>query len=160
MAASAAHQVSRVYYACQADCWQIPGALAGPMAQVTAAGPPVLFRAWLDAFQRPKYATFRRWYPRMQARWRISSLLVSLLLILIISLVLIAHDAVSDNYRLEALSHERFLAHLRTPHGLLQLFSFSAGALAAICGFLAGVVWVDSRANGPFRVRLHVEFGT
>ena len=134
------------------------------MAQEAAADQSMphgsVFRAWLEAFLHPSFATFQRWYPRMQARWRVISLLVSLLLILIAILVLIAHDAISDDYIVGALSLDRFLTYLHSPHGLFQLFSFFAGTLAGIYGFPALVAWFAYRAIGPYHLRFHVALGT
>ena len=56
------------------------------MAQETADAISIpaggIIWAWIDALAHPEFATFQRWFPLMQVRWRRLSLAVSLFLIL------------------------------------------------------------------------------
>jgi uncharacterized membrane protein YGL010W len=119
-----------------------------------------MLRAWVNAMLHPKFETYARWYLRMNARWRRISLAVSLPLLLVASLVVIAHDAIYVSNGIQALTLSRFLSYLDSPHGLFELFALSAGALLAIFAFPATAALFAHRSNGRYRTRFYIAYCT
>lgn len=126
------------------------------MAQETAASITVpdgtIWRAWLDALSRPRFSTFARWYPRMGQRWRGFSLVVSLVLVVITAFI---HVAAVD---LTA-SHGMF-AYIVSPGELLRVCFVVARSVTILLLMPLAVAWIARRRIGPYRLRVHVAFGT
>lgn len=62
------------------------------MAKEKVGGNPVpegsLMRAWVDVALHPRFETLQRWFPLLAARWRLISLVATLILIGIEGLVI------------------------------------------------------------------------
>jgi hypothetical protein len=134
------------------------------MAQETVASMTApeggLLRAWTEAFLRPKYETYARWYLRMNARWRRISLAVSLPLALIAILVVIAHDAMYVGNSIQALTPGRFLSYLGSPHGVFELLDMFAAALVAIVAIPAIAAVFAHRSIGRYSIRSYIAYCT
>lgn len=134
------------------------------MAQKTAASMAVpdgkIWRAWLDAFLHPRFETYARWYLRMNARWRRTSLAASLPLLIAAAFVVIAHDAMHINYGIQTPTVSRFLSYLGSPHGLFELFALFAGAMAGLIAIPAVAAVCGHRSVGRYRARYYIAYCT
>lgn len=127
------------------------------MAQETAASMTAprtwIFYAWLDAALRPKFATFQRWFPLMKARWRMTSLLVSLVLTFVTAFAQIALAAYSANRSADALTPGTLSAYLPSPAGLFRAFFFGPCAVVTLFPMPAAVALIAPRSLGPYAIR-------
>jgi hypothetical protein len=126
------------------------------MAQETAASMTAadgqIWRAWLDALLRPKFSTFARWYPRMGRCWRVSSLALSLVLVVITAFI---HVVMAD---LTA-SQGKF-AYLISPGELIRVGFVVTRSVTILLLIPLAIAWIARRRIGPCRLRVHVIYGT
>ena len=127
------------------------------MAQETAAGMTAprawVFYAWLDAALHPRFATFQRWFPLMKARWRMLSLIVSLVLILITACAGIALAAYSTMHTADALAPGNLFAYLTDPNGLSRAIFYGPCAIVTLFAMPAAVALISPRRLGPYSIR-------
>lgn len=127
------------------------------MAQETAASMTAprawVFYAWLDAALHPRFATFQRWFPLMKARWRMLSLIVSLVLILITACAGIALAAYSTMYTADALAPGNLFAYLTDPNGLSRAIFYGPCAIVTLFAMPAAVALISPRRLGPYSIR-------
>lgn len=127
------------------------------MAQETAASMTAprawVFYAWLDAALHPRFATFQRWFPLMKARWRMLSLIVSLVLILITACAGIALAAYSTMHTADALAPGNLFAYLTDPNGLSRAIFYGPCAIVTLFAMPAAVALISPRRLGPYSIR-------
>lgn len=127
------------------------------MAQETAASMTAprawVFYAWLDAALHPRFATFQRWFPLMKARWRMLSLIVSLVLILVTACAGIALAAYSTMHTADALAPENLSAYLASPGGLSRAIFYGPCAIVTLFAMPAAVALISPRRLGPYSIR-------
>ena len=112
-----------------------------------------LFRAWLDVLVHPKFATFQRWYLRMRLRWRMLSLIVSLVLILITACAGIALAAYSTMHTADAIAPGNLFAYLTAPNGLSRAIFYGPCAIVTLFAMPAAVALISPRRLGPYSIR-------
>lgn len=127
------------------------------MAQETAASMTAprawVFYAWLDAALHPRFATFQRWFPLMKARWRMVSLIVSLVLILITACAGIALAAYSTMHTADAIAPGNLFAYLTDPNGLSRAIFYGPCAIVTLFAMPAAVALISPRRLGPYSIR-------
>ena len=127
------------------------------MAQETAASMTAprawVFYAWLDAALHPRFATFQRWFPLMKARWRMLSLIVSLVLILITACAGIALAGYSTMHTADALAPGNLFAYLTDPNGLSRAIFYGPCAIVTLFAMPAAVALISPRRLGPYSIR-------
>ena len=127
------------------------------MAQETAASMTAprawVFYAWLDAALHPRFATFQRWFPLMKARWRMLSLIVSLVLILITACAGIALAAYSTMHTADALAPGNLFAYLTDPNGLSRAIFYGPCAIVTLFAMPAAVALISPRRLGQYSIR-------
>jgi hypothetical protein len=127
------------------------------MAQETAASMTAprawVFYAWLDAALHPRFGTFQRWFPLMKARWRMLSLVVSLVLILITACAGIALSAYSSVHTSDALAPGNLFAYLASPGGLSRAIFYGPCANVTLFAMPAAVALISPRRLGPYSIR-------
>lgn len=127
------------------------------MAQETADAISIpaggIIWAWIDALAHPEFATFQRWFPLMQVRWRRLSLAVSLFLILATACVSVAMSAFPAPRTMQDLSLATFFTYLFSSHGMAQAFYKGAGSVAVLLAMPALVTLISPRSLGPYRIR-------
>lgn len=127
------------------------------MAQETAETLPTpvggIMWAWIDALAHPEFATFQRWFPRMQLRWRRLSLAVSLFLILVATSVDIATSAFATPRSIQDVSLAAFFVYLFSSHGMTQVFYIGGGSVAVLFAMPALVTLISPHSLGPYRIR-------
>ena len=127
------------------------------MAQETAASMTAprawVFYAWLDAALHPRFATFQRWFPLMKARWRMLSLIVSLVLILITACAGIALAAYSTMHTADALAPGNLFAYLTDPNGLSRAIFYGPCAIVTLFAMPAADALISPRRLGPYSIR-------
>ena len=127
------------------------------MAHETAASMTAprawVFYAWLDVALHPRFATFQRWFPLMKARWRMLSLIVSLVLILVTACAGIALAAYSTMHTADALAPENLSAYLASPGGLSRAIFYGPCAIVTLFAMPAAVALISPRRLGPYSIR-------
>ena len=127
------------------------------MAQKTAASMTAphawIVYAWLDAALRPKFATFQRWFPLMKARWRMVSLIVSLIFIVVTAVAQIALAAYSAHRGADSLAPGTLSVYLASPAGLFRAFFFGPCAVVTLFAMPAAVALIAPRSVGPYAIR-------
>jgi hypothetical protein len=127
------------------------------MTQETAAsmtGPRAwVVYAWVDAALHPKFATFQRWFPLMKTRWRMISLIVSLIIIIITVFAHIALAAYSANLGIESLAMSNLSAYLASPGGLFRVFFYGPCSIVTLFAIPAAVALISPRSLGPYAIR-------
>ena len=127
------------------------------MAQEAASGIPApeggIVRAWIDVALRPRFETFQRWFPLMTVRWRLLSLVTTLILIGIEGLVIVTTFPAYSSQAIHALTLHTVLAYLFSPGGEFQFACFVAAAIAALYAIPAAVALISARSLGPYSIR-------
>jgi len=122
------------------------------VASMTAPRALIIY-AWLDAALHPKFSTFQRWFPFMKARWRMISLIVSLVLILVTVLAQIALAAYSANRGADSLTPGALSAYLASPAGIFRAFFYGPCAVVTLFAMPAAVALIAPRSLGPYAIR-------
>lgn len=89
----------------------------------------------------------------MKARWRMVSLIVSLIIILVTVVAQIALAAYSSNRSADSLAPAALSTYLASPAGLFRAFFFGPCAVVTLYAMPAAVALIAPRSLGPYAIR-------